>query len=46
MISASYRRVGPAREARITRSPGLPGELAWRGATRTLRAAEKPFRME
>jgi alpha-L-rhamnosidase len=46
MISVSYRRVGPALEARITLPPGLPGEFAWRGVTRTLRAGEQSFRME
>jgi hypothetical protein len=46
VISVSYRRVGAALEARISLPPGLRGDFAWRGVTRTLSAGEQAFRME
>ncbi|MCP3858983.1 MAG: alpha-rhamnosidase, partial [Phycisphaeraceae bacterium] len=46
LISVSYRRVGSALEARISLPPGLFGDFAWRGVTRTLQAGEQSFRME
>jgi hypothetical protein len=46
MITVSYRRVGPAVEARVTLPEGLPGEFVWQGVTRALSAGEQTFRME
>jgi hypothetical protein len=46
MISVSYRRVGPALEARVTLPRDLPGEFVWHGVTRALSPGEQVFRME
>jgi hypothetical protein len=45
-ISVSYRRDGSALEARVTLPPGLTGEFAWHGSTRSLRPGEQSFRIE
>ena len=45
-ISVSYRRDGQALEVKVTLPPGLSGEFAWRGLTRSLRPGEQSFRVE
>jgi hypothetical protein len=45
-ISVSYRRDGPALEAKVTLPPGLNGEFAWRGHVRALHPGDQSFRLE
>ena len=46
LVSVSYRRVGPALEAKVTLPAGLTGTFAWRGVTRALQPGEQSFRVE
>ena len=45
-IAVSYHRVGETLEATVTLPPGIPGEFAWRGQTRTLQPGRQSFRVQ
>ena len=46
LVSVSYRRDGPALEAKVMLPPGLSGEFRWHGLVRALRPGEQSFRVE